>query len=96
MKVSEAYKNKHGLHKKPPVQAPQKLKVDLTQIDENGEQRGYTTDDKKMYESINVNAPPRLATRKHSNIESNENTTYPNKKTKSINKAKVSFFFSNK
>jgi hypothetical protein len=87
MKVSEAYKNKHGLHKKPPVQVPQKLKVDLTHIDENEEQRNYI-DDKSMYESINTNAPPRLA-RKHSVIESDENT-YPNKKLKSL-KVKMSF-----
>lgn len=85
MKVSEAYKNKHGLHKKPPMQAPQKLKVDLTQIDENEEQRNYA-DDKKTYESIDVHAPPRIS--KNHNNEANENT-YPNKRAKS-SKTKVS------
>ena len=29
MKAEEAYKNKHGLHKKPPAEKPQHLQVDL-------------------------------------------------------------------
>ncbi|KAI8874559.1 hypothetical protein K501DRAFT_104358, partial [Backusella circina FSU 941] len=33
MKIREAYKNKHGLHKKPPVIVPQQLKIDLLDKD---------------------------------------------------------------
>lgn len=71
MKASEAYKNKHGLHKKPPVQVPQKLKVDLNQIDENEQLDGgrSAAENKKMYESIQKNVAPRI-TRSFQNNDS--------------------------
>ncbi|KAI8142454.1 hypothetical protein BJV82DRAFT_516862 [Fennellomyces sp. T-0311] len=36
MQAEEAYKNKHGLHKKPPADKPQHLQVDLMQDAESG------------------------------------------------------------
>ena len=35
MKMLEDYKNKHGLHKKPPVETPAHLDMDMPQLDEN-------------------------------------------------------------
>ncbi|GAN08642.1 hypothetical protein MAM1_0216d08157 [Mucor ambiguus] len=77
MKANEAYKNKHGLHKKPPVQAPQKLKVDLTLNDENDV--NYA-EERKVYESIQQNSPPRLV-RKQS-MDGLEGTVHPKKRVK--------------
>lgn len=81
MKVSEAYRNKHGLHKKPPVQAPQKLKVDLAQNDENDV--NYS-EEERIYESIQQNIPPRLI-RKQSTDDIDENV-HPKKRAKTNNK----------
>ena len=34
MKTEEAYRNKHGLHKKPPKEKPQQLEVELPELDD--------------------------------------------------------------
>ncbi|KAI8641660.1 hypothetical protein BD408DRAFT_444096 [Parasitella parasitica] len=83
MKVSEAYRNKHGLHKKPPVQAPQKLKVDLAQNDENDV--NYA-EEKIIYESIQHNIPPRLV--RNQSAEQIDESVRPKKKAKANNKQK--------
>ncbi|KAI7904030.1 uncharacterized protein BX663DRAFT_506150 [Cokeromyces recurvatus] len=57
MEANEAFKNKHGLHRKPPIPKPQKLTVELETINENEEQSDH---DKVIYDSIQNNAPPRL------------------------------------
>ncbi|KAF1807300.1 hypothetical protein V8B55DRAFT_1464414 [Mucor lusitanicus] len=77
MRANEAYKNKHGLHKKPPVQTPQKLKVDLTLNDENDV--NYA-EERKVYQSIQQNIPPRLV-RKQS-TGNLEETVHPRKRVK--------------
>lgn len=74
MKVKEAYKNKHGLHKKPPTQAPQKLRVELAE-DESDD----VPDNDKLLYDIKSNAPPRLSPLKQQ--EEIENG-FPNKRVK--------------
>lgn len=61
MKISEAYRSKHGWHKKPSVQQAQKLKVDL--LTQNNENDVNYADEKRVYESIQQNIPPRLVTK---------------------------------
>ncbi len=80
MKANEAYKNKHGLHKKPPVQVPQKLKVDLTQIDENEENFDTLEDRKKLLESVNKNNPPRVSRKVNRGVM--DDNPQPNKRFK--------------
>lgn len=89
MKASEAYKNKHGLHKKPPVQVPQKLKVDLTQIDENEQHEDSSLTDvenKKMFDSISKNVAPRLTRR---NFQMNDSQP-ANKRFKTTSGGRIS------
>lgn len=84
MKAGEAYKNKHGLHKKPPVETPQKLKVELTQLDDDRENE-YERE-KNLYESICKTTPPRVAKSK----SEMDDDPRPNKKLRPVSsKAKV-------
>lgn len=76
MKANEDYKNKHGLHKKPPVHVPHKLEVELPEIDENDNERNYAHD-KQIYETIDRSKPPRVSRR-------GDGPTHPNKKQKII------------
>jgi hypothetical protein len=57
MTASEAYKNKHGLHKKPPTQTTQNVQVELVQ-DEN---EINASNDKQYYDSMKTNMAPRLS-----------------------------------
>ncbi|CEP08203.1 hypothetical protein [Parasitella parasitica] len=83
MKVSEAYRNKHGLHKKPPVQTPQKLRIDLALNDENDV--NYA-EEKIVYESIQLNIPPRLV--QNQSADQMDEKVCPTKKAKTTNKQK--------
>lgn len=74
MKASEAYKNKHGLHKKPPTQTPQKLQVELMQDED---EVSTSTTYKQYYESIKSNKAPRISVmRNNDDVENTE----PNKR----------------
>lgn len=55
MRKTENYKNKYGLHKKPPAQTPQKLEVELV---ENENELPSTTE-REAFESISENVIPR-------------------------------------
>ncbi|KAG2237222.1 hypothetical protein INT48_006626 [Thamnidium elegans] len=94
MKAGEAYKNKHGLHKRPPVETTQKLKVELTQLDDDGE-NDYERE-KDLYESIHKSTPPRVA--KSKGVMDDD--PRPNKKLRSVsskvkNQAIDGYFFFN-
>lgn len=79
MKAKEAYKNKHGLYKKPPVQVAQKLIVDLNQINENSEHYA-NLDERSVLESVNLKNPPRAARRASRDIM--DDNPQPNKRFK--------------
>lgn len=77
MKASEAYKNKHGLHKKPPTQAPQKLNVDLNQIEES-EEFLDTPQSETFHNSLSKKNPPRVTRKTNRNIMNDD--PQPNKR----------------
>lgn len=77
MKASEAYKNKHGLHKKPPTQAPQKLNVDLNQIEES-EVFLDTPQSETFHNSLSKKNPPRVTRKTNRNIMNDD--PQPNKR----------------
>ncbi|KAI9472202.1 MAG: hypothetical protein EXX96DRAFT_642715 [Benjaminiella poitrasii] len=79
MEANEAFKNKHGLHRKPPVPRPQKLTVELETIDDY-EQEDNEMKDKEMYNSIQINTPPRLVNSKKRSIDTPTKSNRPFKK----------------